>query len=69
MPWKPGMKQVVAACEGCGGPGIATEEELEASGGKLVHNDPAICANVRRNTKQDNLKILKAGLPKIALGR
>jgi hypothetical protein len=45
------MKQVVASCEECGGPGITTEEELAASGGKMAHADPAVCANVRRNTK------------------
>jgi hypothetical protein len=45
-----GMKQVTAACEKCGGPGITTKENLEASGGKMSHKDPAICANVRRNT-------------------
>jgi len=45
-----GMKQVTATCEKCGGPGITTEEGLKASGGKLFHKDPAICANVRRNT-------------------
>ena len=43
-------RQVIATCEKCGGPGIATEEGLKASGGKLSHKDPAICANVRRNT-------------------
>jgi RecJ-like exonuclease len=51
MAWKPGQKQVAALCEACGGPGITTEEEMAASGGKLVHDDPAICENVRRNTK------------------
>jgi hypothetical protein len=51
MAWEPGMKQVVAACEACGGPGITTEEGLAAGGGKLIHKDSAICANVRRNTK------------------
>jgi len=45
-----GMKQVIATCEKCGGPGITAEEDLEASGGKMSHKDPAICANVRRNT-------------------
>ncbi|MGC9986169.1 MAG: hypothetical protein ABSF35_21410 [Polyangia bacterium] len=45
-----GMKQVTATCEKCGGPGITTEEGLKRSGGKLSHKDPAICANVRRNT-------------------
>jgi len=45
-----GMKQVTAACEKCGGPGITTKENLEASGGKMSHKDPAIFANVRRNT-------------------
>jgi hypothetical protein len=44
------MKQVIATCEKCGGPGITTEEDLETSGGKMSHKDPAICANVRRNT-------------------
>ena len=51
MPWELGMKQVTATCEECGGPGITTEEELAASGGKMAHADPAVCANVRRNTK------------------
>jgi hypothetical protein len=45
-----GMRQVTAICEKCGGPGITTEEGLKRSGGKLSHEDPAICANVRRNT-------------------
>jgi hypothetical protein len=45
-----GMKQVTATCEKCGGPGITTKENLEARGGKMIHKDPAICANVRRNT-------------------
>jgi hypothetical protein len=45
-----GMKQVIATCEKCGGPGITTKEDLEASGSKMSHKDPAICANVRRNT-------------------
>ena len=45
-----GTKQVTATCEKCGGPGITTEEGLKRSGGKLSHKDPAICANVRRNT-------------------
>ena len=31
-------------------PGITTEEDLVAGGGKLTHKDPAICANVLRNT-------------------
>jgi hypothetical protein len=53
MAWKPGQKQVAALCEACGGPGITTEEEMAASGGKLAHDDPAICANVRRNAKDD----------------
>jgi hypothetical protein len=44
------MKQVIATCEKCGGPGITTEEDLGTSGGKMSHKDPAICANVRRNT-------------------
>lgn len=43
-------RQVAATCEKCGGPGITTEEGLKRSGGKLSHKDPAICANVRRNT-------------------
>jgi hypothetical protein len=43
-------KQVTAVCEKCGGPGITTKENLEASGGKMSHKDPGICANVRRNT-------------------
>jgi hypothetical protein len=47
-----GMKQVIATCRECGGPGITNEKALEASGGKLAHKDPLICANVRRNTKQ-----------------
>jgi hypothetical protein len=47
----PAMKQVIATCQECGGPGITTEEALEASGGKLAHQDPLICANVRRNTE------------------
>ena len=50
MAWKPGKKQVIATCRDCGGPGITTEEELAAGGGKLAHKDPAICANVLRNT-------------------
>jgi hypothetical protein len=45
-----GERQVTATCEICGGPGITTEEGLKRSGGKLSHTDPAICANVRRNT-------------------
>jgi hypothetical protein len=45
-----GMRQVTAICEKCGGPGITTEEGLKRSGGKLSHKDPAICANVLRNT-------------------
>jgi hypothetical protein len=45
-----GMRQVTATCEKCGGPGITTKEDLEASGSKMSHKDPAICANVRRNT-------------------
>ena len=45
-----GVKQVTATCENCGGPGITTEEGLKRSGGKLSHKDPAIFANVRRNT-------------------
>jgi hypothetical protein len=44
------VRQVTATCEKCGGPGITTEEGLKRSGGKLSHTDPAICANVRRNT-------------------
>ena len=52
MAWGPGKKQVVATCKDCGGPGVTTEEELEASGGKLAHKDPAICANVHRDTKE-----------------
>ena len=44
------VRQVTATCEKCGGPGITTEEGLKKSGGKLSHTDPAICANVRRNT-------------------
>jgi hypothetical protein len=47
---RPAMKQVIATCKECGGPGITTKEGLEASGGKLAHKDPLICANVRRNT-------------------
>ena len=47
-----GMKQVIATCRECGGPGITNEKALEASGGKLAHKDPLICANVRRNTKK-----------------
>jgi hypothetical protein len=47
----PATKQVIATCKECGGPGITTKEGLEASGGKLAHKDPLICANVRRNTK------------------
>ena len=47
----PAMKQVIATCRDCGGPGITNEKALEASGGKLAHKDPLICANVRRNTK------------------
>jgi hypothetical protein len=47
-----GMKQVIATCRECGGPGITDEKALEASGGKLAHKDPLICANVRRNTKK-----------------
>ena len=46
-------RQVIATCEKCGGPGIATEEGLKASGGKLSHKDPAICANVRRNSREE----------------
>jgi hypothetical protein len=46
-----GTRQVIATCRECGGPGITNEEALEASGGKLTHKDPLICANVRRNTK------------------
>ena len=42
----------MATCKDRGGPGIATEEELTAGGGKLTHKDPAICANVHRNTKE-----------------
>jgi hypothetical protein len=45
--------QVIATCEKCGGPGIATKEGLEASGGKMSHTDPAICANVRRNSREE----------------
>jgi len=56
MAWKPGMKQIVATCEECGGPGITTEEELASSGGKMVHADPAVCANVRRNTGNSEKK-------------
>jgi hypothetical protein len=48
----PAMKQVIATCQDCGGPGITNEKALEASGGKLAHKDPLICANVRRNTKK-----------------
>ena len=51
MTWEPGMKQAVATCAECGGPGITAEEESAASGGRMVHADPAICENVRRNTK------------------
>jgi hypothetical protein len=47
----PATKQVIATCKDCGGPGITNERALEASGGKLAHKDPLICANVRRNTK------------------
>jgi hypothetical protein len=47
----PATKQVIATCRECGGPGITNEKALEASGGKLAHKDPLICANVRRNTK------------------
>ena len=50
MAWGPGKKQVVATCKDCGGPGITTEEDLVAGDGKLTHKDPAICANVLRNT-------------------
>ena len=45
------MKQVIAICADCGGPGITTEEDLAAGGGKLIHKDPSICSNVRRNTR------------------
>jgi hypothetical protein len=45
--------QVIATCERCGGPGITTKEALEASGGKMSHKDPAICANVRRNSREE----------------
>ena len=45
------MKQVIATCKDCGGPGITTKEDLVAGDGKLTHKDPAICANVRRNTR------------------
>jgi len=48
----PATKQVIATCRECGGPGITNEKALEASGGKLAHKDPLICANVRRNTKK-----------------
>lgn len=51
MAWGPGMKQVIAICADCGGPGITTEEDLAAGGGKLIHKDPSICSNVRRNTR------------------
>jgi hypothetical protein len=47
----PATRQVIATCRDCGGPGITNEKALEASGGKLAHKDPLICANVRRNTK------------------
>ena len=47
----PAVEQVIATCRECGGPGITNEKALEASGGKLAHKDPLICANVRRNTK------------------
>ena len=50
----PAMKQVIATCRDCGGPGITNEKALEASGGKLAHKDPLICANVRRNTKKND---------------
>ncbi len=46
-------RQVTATCEKCGGPGITTEEGLKRSGGKLSHKDPAICANVRRNSREE----------------
>jgi hypothetical protein len=46
----PAMEQVIATCRECGGPGITNEKDLEASGSKLAHKDPLICANVRRNT-------------------
>jgi hypothetical protein len=46
-------RQVAATCEKCGGPGITTEEGLKRSGGKLSHKDPAICANVRRNSREE----------------
>jgi hypothetical protein len=48
----PAVEQVIATCRECGGPGITTKEGLEASGDKLTHKDPLICANVRRNTKK-----------------
>ena len=51
MAWEPGKKQVIATCKDRGGPGITAEEDLAAGGGKLTHKDPAICANVRRNTR------------------
>jgi hypothetical protein len=47
------LGQVTATCEKCGGPGITTKEGLEASGGKMSHKDPAICANVRRNSREE----------------
>jgi hypothetical protein len=45
--------QVIATCEKCGGPGITTEKDLESAGDKMAHKDPAICANVRRNSREE----------------
>jgi hypothetical protein len=60
MPWMPGMKQVVVTCEECGGPGITSPEDFEASAGKRFHHvDPNVCANVRRNMKSQSDKLVK----------
>ena len=38
MAWGPGMKQVIATCKDCGGPGITTKEDLVAGDGKQLRD-------------------------------
>ena len=52
--WDPKDKQIVFICSKCGGPGIATQRNVDYYKQSIEHADSNVCLAVKRNITKTN---------------